>query len=428
MTAAPGDEMEYEDRGATPGDHSYAVHACVGEQVSAPAEGSVSVPTRRDYVDHDNGNALLTVTDAGTCGFYTAGTSEGSGFVYPLGGSNNLWIGSLWAGADSLYALNRDYADDPYGDWLFWDDLEGPTTEVSDQDYRAVYDDGGHAYPRGLSVQQDSWSWSTAPYDDFVIVRYTLTNTGSEPINDLYVGQFMDWDIGTDPWHNQGGTDSQSRMAYMWHATGLPYAGVALLDTLPDDPPLANLSLIHNPTYVYPHAYLLDSDRIGFLKRIDPAHSVHQSAAPDDWGAIVSAGPTTSPAVVARLAFAVIGGTISTDLLANAARLGSTASQAAGLPMGWTIRPAFGSCPAGLNPPAQARRSVPTRRRAVRVCVCEASGRLVRSLVDQIQLPGQHVVFWDGRDDDNRLLPSGVYFYRLAMAGGKDTRQMVLIR
>ncbi len=431
MAAEPGAAMSYDDRDAAPGVHEYSIRAYAGDRVGAAATGTTTVPERRAYADHANGNVRFTITDQGICGFQTAGTTQGSGFLFPATGSNLLWIGSLWAATDSLYALNRDYVDDPYADWMFWNDVEGPTTGVSDSDYRSVYDDGGHAYPKGLRVRQDSWSWSSAPNDDFVILRYTLTNTGSEAITGLYVGQFMDWDIGTDPWHNQGGTDPLLRMAYMWHGTGLPYAGVALLDTLPDDPPLANLSLIHNPTYVYPHTYLLDSDRVSFLKGSDPAHSVPVSTSQDDWGTIASAGPyNIPPEGVVRLAFVAAGGSDLADLQANVRRAYlKYRMTAAG------IEDETAAAPLRLDPghPNPFRESTTISYRTpgagrVKICVYDASGRLVRSLIDTVQPPGSHAVVWDGRDEAGRYVPSGVYFYRLAAAGGDDTRRLVVIR
>ena len=43
-------------------------------------------------------------------------------------------------------------------------------------------------------------------------------------------------------------------------------------------------------------------------------------------------------------------------------------------------------------------------------------------------LTGRTPVFWDGRTDDGRTLPSGVYFYRLTTLAGRTTKKMVLSR
>jgi flagellar hook assembly protein FlgD len=41
---------------------------------------------------------------------------------------------------------------------------------------------------------------------------------------------------------------------------------------------------------------------------------------------------------------------------------------------------------------------------------------------------GEHVIEWDGRDQDGRAVASGVYFCRLRGAGSEAVRKMVLVR
>jgi hypothetical protein len=57
-------------------------------------------------------------------------------------------------------------------------------------------------------------------------------------------------------------------------------------------------------------------------------------------------------------------------------------------------------------------------------------GQEVKILVDQIQDPGQYTVTWDGRDNGDRQMASGVYFYRLSVDGGRwsESKSMVLMK
>lgn len=53
-------------------------------------------------------------------------------------------------------------------------------------------------------------------------------------------------------------------------------------------------------------------------------------------------------------------------------------------------------------------------------------GRRVRTLFDDNQSAGSHVVFWDGRDQNGQQLASGVYFYRLTVqVDGQKKYRMV---
>ena len=51
---------------------------------------------------------------------------------------------------------------------------------------------------------------------------------------------------------------------------------------------------------------------------------------------------------------------------------------------------------------------------ALTLDIHDASGRLVRSIVDPAAAAGAHEIVWDGRDDAQRLAASGRYFLRLS--------------
>ncbi|UCE02410.1 MAG: VCBS repeat-containing protein [Candidatus Latescibacterota bacterium] len=63
-----------------------------------------------------------------------------------------------------------------------------------------------------------------------------------------------------------------------------------------------------------------------------------------------------------------------------------------------------------------------------RLQIFDASGRLVRTLVDAALVAGRHTRVWDGRDDAGRATASGVYFYRLVTPRIIQNRKMVLVR
>jgi len=47
--------------------------------------------------------------------------------------------------------------------------------------------------------------------------------------------------------------------------------------------------------------------------------------------------------------------------------------------------------------------------------------------VDYKLPPGTHHVTWNGTDDQGRLLPAGVYFYRLKVADWSATKKLLLL-
>jgi len=60
--------------------------------------------------------------------------------------------------------------------------------------------------------------------------------------------------------------------------------------------------------------------------------------------------------------------------------------------------------------------------------VYDVSGRRVRSLSSGPLEAGPHAVRWDGRNDEGRLVPSGVYFCRLTAAGAGELRERAVVR
>jgi len=54
--------------------------------------------------------------------------------------------------------------------------------------------------------------------------------------------------------------------------------------------------------------------------------------------------------------------------------------------------------------------SVGHSEKCLNLKICSVSGRLVKTLVNEVKVPGAYVVYWDGTDSNNKPLPRGVYF------------------
>jgi hypothetical protein len=60
--------------------------------------------------------------------------------------------------------------------------------------------------------------------------------------------------------------------------------------------------------------------------------------------------------------------------------------------------------------------------------VYDAGGRLVATLVDEVQGAGAKTVQWDGRSRSGSTVASGVYFYKLSAPGFEKTLKMTVVR
>lgn len=60
--------------------------------------------------------------------------------------------------------------------------------------------------------------------------------------------------------------------------------------------------------------------------------------------------------------------------------------------------------------------------------IYNVAGQLVKTLVDGRKLPGEHEEIWEGKNDNDQEVASGMYFYRLKVADYAETKKMVLLR
>jgi hypothetical protein len=362
--------------------------------------------------EHNLGSLAFTVYPYGS--FYD--------FRLPRDSLGVLPRGSLWIGNSESFVLDRDYG--PNDDWQIDTLNEGYLalggTQISDEDARAVFNDSGHPSPKGINVPQLSYNWINSPFDEFVIVRYLVSNSSSNIIDNLYVGQFMNYDI-VDSNANFGGVDTLRRLAYMWNGADSFYYGVKLLD--PQF--ISNLSLIDNSQYLIPDSFITDSTKFRFLNN---TLNLSSTPIPNDYSVIISTGPfVLNPADTQIVAFAIMGtrGLQEFYLVAeNAQRLYDS------LLIGveedkYTAIPSLEMVTITPNPVRNKINIeyVLIQNTKVSLSICDVTGRQVSDLMNEHQDVGTyHRIF------DITNLSQGVYFVRLETEDHKVTKKAILLR
>ena len=376
---------------------------------------------RSDYLDIHAGNATLTVTDIAALGFMSSDQMQGSGFVYPAGGENTLFYGTFAVGtspsyvADAWYQHGSDDRDfepttDPPGQLYYYPTPPWGSAEAA----WGQFEDTGHPTPQGIRVEQIAAGYADPTYDDFVILVHNIYS----PVDGAYAGYFMDFDIGGSNFgQNTAGVSEGANLAYMTY--GGTYVGLALLD--PDTP--ANLSVINNPTYVYPDTGMLDENKWQFL---NGTLSFSSGNTPDDWSVMVSGGPFN--AGLHTIAVAVVGGNSLLNIIQNAQNAKALYDSVVvaveegrdpGLPV------FFGLQRVSPNP-VRDRLTVAFTlpdRAPVQIALYDAAGRQVRRLYQGTLNRGSHTLTLPVGN-----LSQGVYFLRLTTPFGTRTRTFAKIR
>jgi hypothetical protein len=64
----------------------------------------------------------------------------------------------------------------------------------------------------------------------------------------------------------------------------------------------------------------------------------------------------------------------------------------------------------------------------VQLSIYNLQGQEVRTLVSGQMNPGRHAITWNGRDNSGKVVPSGVYLYKLRVNGFEETRKMTFMK
>ncbi len=56
------------------------------------------------------------------------------------------------------------------------------------------------------------------------------------------------------------------------------------------------------------------------------------------------------------------------------------------------------------------------------------TGQKVRVLLDEEMIPGDYQAIWDGKDDNDKKVSSGIYFYRFKAGDNSETKKMIMLK
>lgn len=102
-------------------------------------------------------------------------------------------------------------------------------------------------------------------------------------------------------------------------------------------------------------------------------------------------------------------------------------SVSAGTPLAATAVRLGPSRPNPMQSSTSLRFELPQRAR-VNLSVVDARGRRVRRYDGRVMEAGEHLLHWDGRDDDGASVADGVYFFELVAGRERLTRKMVVVK
>ncbi|MEI6851629.1 MAG: S8 family serine peptidase [Bacteroidota bacterium] len=184
-----------------------------------------------NYLNIDTNRIATSINSQGMMGYNDGNCIQGLGFRYneseTLLYSGGFIVGKSYTQvSDALYGASGGFDHDFFA-LRNISKLASPT--VADFEAANEFNDSlALATRMYLLVKQHAFVWASAPRDKFIILQYTIINKNNVAINNLYAGQYLDWDIGNSL-KNRIGFDASNRLGYCFSIEGGPYTGVSLI-------------------------------------------------------------------------------------------------------------------------------------------------------------------------------------------------------
>ncbi len=186
-----------------------------------------------DYINITINQVFTTITSKGRLCYNGTGQAEGLGFSY--NGENLVYEAGLMIGQSSTKVSdnvrNDAGTDEDFQSTQVVQKLL-PTVQ-SEFDLFGKFNDSPSTSIIPVSVSHKALAWSNPGDDKYVIVEYTIRNTGTSLLNNVWAGIFADWDI-QDYNLNKGDENTSLKMGYVYNtATGGLWAGIKVLTATP---------------------------------------------------------------------------------------------------------------------------------------------------------------------------------------------------
>jgi predicted amidohydrolase YtcJ len=370
---------------------------------------------------HNAGTFAVGIHDQGFWGKYRADT----GLVYE--GNEFLDFGTVLISYDeNTVALGiRDQLD--------FDSSDGAGVqfrepgEIADEDAVVIYEDAAGEHPGSIQLTQESYMWNDEP---FLLIRYKFKNIGQEVLNDLYLGQLMDFDIWGGG-RNLGYRDENSGLGFLyvtdWNDPPYRYLGLALFDDSGKD---ASTSAVFTNYSIMRYIYSWDEPDISALMRTDTRQE--STGGEGDFAPMLSSGPfrlEVNESISPFFITVVAGDNIET--LRNGVHAAFTYSQDLGntthkdereLTSSFSTK----SYPNPFNSEITIGFQLPDAV-IVRIDIYNTSGQRIRNLLETDLPAGHHSVKWDAMNNQGKPVASGIYFYRIHAGSFVGQNKLILV-
>ncbi len=182
------------------------------------------------YITVDENRITTTFTNNSRIGFADNLFKQGEGFRYD-DGSQLFYVGGLMLGTGTNNVSDNVYSQNGYDD-DFINVIQPYKVQNSLMaDFEAITefnDNGAGLNKLNVVVKNRVLAWNTLQTEKFIIHEFTIVNSGIIPLNNLYAGLFIDWDL-KESIYNRTKYDPYQKMLYSWSPNSGKYGAITAL-------------------------------------------------------------------------------------------------------------------------------------------------------------------------------------------------------
>jgi hypothetical protein len=201
------------------------------------AEEAFSLLANPSYATQKGNDISLTITSKGNFGFADYPDNlQGDGFRYKNSG-NLLFEGAIIMGtsasklSNSARNANQGKAQDADFTTLLPFTIIQPGNAADVEGSTVMNDNGNPSGGMGLELHTNTYTYTTAGNENYIILRNRIRNTTTGSISNFYFGLYTDWDMTSSGGDDYTQFDALGKLGYCYHTvgTGNIYTATALL-------------------------------------------------------------------------------------------------------------------------------------------------------------------------------------------------------
>lgn len=267
-----------------------------------------SIMLNVDFVTVDTGQLDATISSKSIIGYNDQNVHQGIGVVYK--NTQMMSWGGLVIGQSAVNVSDAVYSVSGFDDdFSIINQVERVyPPEKGDFHARASYNDSLAAtFAMKILVEQNTYAWAN---ERFIINEYKVSNTNADTLKQIYIGQYLDWDMQVS-YENRAGYDSSRHFGYVYSLSTNVYGGVKLFSQYPENYYAFNNDGSEGSLNIYDGFTGYDKF-IALSNSRSNAGAAHEGS---DVSQMISAGPITlAPGDTAIVAFALLAGDYRTDI------------------------------------------------------------------------------------------------------------------